>query len=93
MTNMYIITEKMLNARTWSTVICLDNAAALEAARSGAGDAGCLRTAGNPGRGAHAPTLHASRIVWAETQRLARLFHAEASDTSIAFCIQCDFRR
>lgn len=36
-----------------------------------------LQTAGNPGRGAHAPTLHASRIVYETREALARLFHAE----------------
>ena len=36
-----------------------------------------FQTAGNPGRGAHAPTLHASRIVYETREALARLFHAE----------------
>ena len=36
-----------------------------------------LQTAGNPGRGAHAPTLHASRIVYETREALAQLFHAE----------------
>ncbi len=35
-----------------------------------------LRTAGNPGRGAHEPTLHASRLVYAAREALAQLFHA-----------------
>ena len=35
-----------------------------------------LRTAGNPGRGAHEPTLHASRLVTETRLALARLFHA-----------------
>ena len=36
-----------------------------------------LQTAGNPGRGAHAPTLHASRVVYETREALAQLFHAE----------------
>ena len=35
-----------------------------------------LRTAGNPGRGAHEPTLHAARIVLDTRLALAELFHA-----------------
>ena len=35
-----------------------------------------LHTAGNPGRGAHEPTLHASRLVYAAREALAELFHA-----------------
>ena len=35
-----------------------------------------LRTAGNPGRGAHEPTLHAARLVYEARETLARLFHA-----------------
>ena len=35
-----------------------------------------LRTAGNPGRGAHEPTLHASRLVYSAREALAQLFHA-----------------
>lgn len=35
------------------------------------------RQPGNPGRGAHAPTLHASRIVYETREALAQLFHAE----------------
>ena len=35
-----------------------------------------LRTAGNPGRGAHEPTLHAARLVYAARETLAELFHA-----------------
>ena len=35
-----------------------------------------LRTAGNPGRGAHEPTLHASRLVMEARLALAQLFHA-----------------
>ena len=33
-----------------------------------------LHTAGNPGRGAHEPTLHASRLVYAAREALAELF-------------------
>ena len=35
-----------------------------------------LRTAGNPGRGAHEPTLHASRLVYAARCAMAKLLHA-----------------
>ena len=35
-----------------------------------------LHTAGNPGRGAHEPTLHAARIVLDTRLALAELFHA-----------------
>lgn len=35
-----------------------------------------LRTAGNPGRGAHEPTLHASRLVYAAREAVAELLHA-----------------
>ena len=35
-----------------------------------------LHTAGNPGRGAHEPTLHAARIVLGTRLALAELFHA-----------------
>lgn len=34
-----------------------------------------LHTAGNPGRGAHEPTLHAARIVLDTRLALAELFH------------------
>ena len=43
-----------------------------------------LQTAGNPGRGAHEPTLHAARIVYDARAALAELFHAE-SPACIAF--------
>ena len=43
-----------------------------------------VRTAGNPGRGAHEPTLHAARIVYEIRCALAELFHAE-SPACIAF--------
>ena len=36
-----------------------------------------LQTAGNPGRGAHEPTLHAARLVYGTREALAELFHAE----------------
>lgn len=35
-----------------------------------------LRTAGNPGRGAHEPTLHASRLVYAARCAVAKLLNA-----------------
>lgn len=35
-----------------------------------------LRTAGNPGRGAHEPTLHASRLVYAARCTVAKLLNA-----------------
>lgn len=34
-----------------------------------------MRTAGNPGRGAHEPTLHASRLVYAARCAMAKLLH------------------
>ena len=43
-----------------------------------------LHTAGNPGRGAHEPTLHASRLVYAAREALAELFHA-SDPACIAF--------
>ena len=43
-----------------------------------------LQRAGNPGRGAHEPTLHASRLVYGTREALAELFHAE-SPACIAF--------
>ena len=43
-----------------------------------------LQTAGNPGRGAHEPTLHAARLVYGAREALAELFHAE-SPACIAF--------
>ena len=36
-----------------------------------------LRTAGNPGRGAHEATLHASRLVYGARAAAAELFDAE----------------
>lgn len=36
-----------------------------------------LSTLGNAGRGAHEPTLQASRMVYGTREKLARLFHAE----------------
>ena len=35
-----------------------------------------LRTAGNPGRGAHEPTLHAARLVFAAREAVAKLLNA-----------------
>ena len=43
-----------------------------------------FQTAGNPGRGAHEPTLHAARLVYAARENAAKLFHAE-SPACIAF--------
>lgn len=43
-----------------------------------------LEHGGNPGRGAHEPTLHAARIVYHARETLATLFHAEGPDC-IAF--------
>ena len=43
-----------------------------------------LQTAGNPGRGAHEPTLHAARLVYETRIALAELFHAEGP-SCIAF--------
>lgn len=43
-----------------------------------------LQTAGNPGRGAHEPTLHAARLVYGAREAQAQLFHAE-SPACIAF--------
>ena len=60
-------------------MIYLDNAATTLYKPPEVGQAmlDALQTAGNPGRGAHAPTLHASRIVYETREALARLFHAE----------------
>ena len=43
-----------------------------------------LHTIGNAGRGAHAATLEASRIIYDTREKLAELFHAE-NPTRIAF--------
>lgn len=60
-------------------MIYLDNAATTLHKPPEAGQAmlDALQTAGNPGRGAHAPTLHASRVVYETREALAQLFHAE----------------
>ena len=60
-------------------MIYLDNAATTLYKPQEVGQAmlDALQTAGNPGRGAHAPTLHASRIVYETREALAQLFHAE----------------
>lgn len=42
-----------------------------------------LQTAGNPGRGAHEPTLHAARLVYGAREALAELFHAESPAASL----------
>lgn len=43
-----------------------------------------MGTLGNAGRGAHEPTLQASRVVYGAREKLARLFHAE-DPSRIAF--------
>ena len=43
-----------------------------------------FHTIGNAGRGAHAPTLEASRVLYRTRAKLARLFHAESA-SRIAF--------
>ena len=43
-----------------------------------------LQTGGNPGRGAHEPTLHAARLVYGAREALAELLRAE-SPACIAF--------
>ena len=67
-------------------MIYLDNAATTLKKPPEVGQAmlDALQTAGNPGRGAHEPTLHASRIVYNTREALAELFHAE-SPARIAF--------
>lgn len=67
-------------------MIYLDNAATTLKKPSVVGRAmlEALQTAGNPGRGAHEPTLHAARIVYETRAALAELFHAE-SPACIAF--------
>ena len=55
-------------------MIYLDNAATTLYKPPEVGQAmlDALQTAGNPGRGAHAPTLHASRIVYETREALDR---------------------
>ena len=67
-------------------MIYLDNAATTLKKPPEVGQAilDALQTAGNPGRGAHEPTLHASRIVYDTREMLAKFFHAE-SPARIAF--------
>ena len=67
-------------------MIYLDNAATTLKKPPEVGQAilDALQTAGNPGRGAHEPTLHASRIVYDTREMLAKFFHAE-SPACIAF--------
>uniref|UniRef100_UPI003D7ECC10 aminotransferase class V-fold PLP-dependent enzyme n=1 Tax=Butyricicoccus sp. TaxID=2049021 RepID=UPI003D7ECC10 len=43
-----------------------------------------FHTIGNAGRGAHAPTLEASRVLYRTRAKLAKLFHAEHA-SRIAF--------
>ena len=67
-------------------MIYLDNAATTLQKPPEVGQAmlAALQTAGNPGRGAHEPTLHAARLVYGAREGLAELFHAE-SPACIAF--------
>ena len=67
-------------------MIYLDNAATTLQKPPEVGEAmlAALQTAGNPGRGAHEPTLHAARLVYGAREALAELFHAE-SPACIAF--------
>jgi len=67
-------------------VIYLDNAATTLQKPPCVGQAmlDALEHAGNPGRGAHEPTLHAARIVYRARETLATLLHAEGPDC-IAF--------
>lgn len=67
-------------------MIYLDNAATTLQKPPVVGQAmlDALQTAGNPGRGAHEPTLHAARLVYNARAALAELFHAE-SPACIAF--------
>ena len=67
-------------------MIYLDNAATTLQKPSCVGRAmlDALEHGGNPGRGAHEPTLHAARIVYHARETLATLLHAESPDC-IAF--------
>lgn len=67
-------------------MIYLDNAATTLQKPPVVGEAmlEALQTAGNPGRGAHEPTLHAARLVYDARAGLAELFGAE-SPACIAF--------
>ena len=67
-------------------MIYLDNAATTLQKPPCVGQAmlDALEHAGNPGRGAHEPTLHAARIVYHSRETLATLLHAESPDC-IAF--------
>lgn len=67
-------------------MIYLDNAATTLHKPPQVGQAmlDALQTAGNSGRGAHEPTLHAARLVYRARETLAELFHAE-SPACIAF--------
>ena len=67
-------------------MIYLDNAATTLQKPPVVGEAmlEALQTAGNPGRGAHEPTLHAARLVYDARAALAELFGAE-SPACVAF--------
>ena len=69
-------------------MIYLDNAATTLQKPSCVGQAmlDALEHAGNPGRGAHEPTLHAARIVYHARETLATLFHAERSASTTQYC-------
>lgn len=63
-------------------MIYLDNAATTlhkpEEVMKAVDDA--MRHMGNPGRGAHDPSLNAARMVYETREQLAELFHAESAD-------------
>ena len=67
-------------------MIYLDNAATTLQKPPCVGQAvlDALAHGGNPGRGAHEPTLHAARLVYRAREALATLLHAESPDC-IAF--------
>ena len=67
-------------------MIYLDNAATTLQKPPCVGQAvlDALAHGGNPGRGAHEPTLHAARLVYRAREALATLLHSESSDC-IAF--------
>ena len=66
-------------------MIYLDNAATTLQKPPCVGQAmlDALEHAGNPGRGAHEPTLHAARIVYHAREILATLFHAESPERMV----------
>ena len=68
------------------SIIYLDNAATTlqKPPRVGQAMLDALQTAGNPGRGAHEPTLHAARLVYEARSALSELLGAE-DPSRIAF--------